>query len=106
MRTYILAMATTALFVLPTSAFSQVDVEVGPGGVQVGPGYHRHYDDGYHRGDRYGGGRCRELRQACLHKEELGEAGMGLPQISRNVPLDQRANGHRLLYPTDQVFWN
>ena len=24
-----------------------------------------------------GGGRCRELRQACLHKEELGEAGMG-----------------------------
>ena len=50
MRTYILAMATTALFVLPTSAFSQVDVEVGPGGVQVGPGYHRHYDDGYHRG--------------------------------------------------------
>jgi hypothetical protein len=77
MRTYILAMATTALFVLPTSAFSQVDVEVGPGGVQVGPGYHRHYDDGYHRGDRYGGGRCRELRQACLHKEELGEAGMG-----------------------------
>jgi hypothetical protein len=76
MRTYILAMATAALFVLPTSAFSQVDVEIGPGGVQVGP-RHRHYDDGYHGGDRYGGGRCRELRQACLHKEELGEAGMG-----------------------------
>ena len=62
MRTYILGIATAALFVLPTSAFSQVDVEVGPGGVQVRPGYHRHYDDGYHRGDRYGGGRCRELR--------------------------------------------
>ena len=26
---------------------------------------------------RPGGGRCWELRQACLHKEELGEVGMG-----------------------------
>jgi transposase len=43
----------------------------------VGPGYHRHYDDGYYRGERYGGARCRELRLACLHKEELGEQGMG-----------------------------
>jgi hypothetical protein len=23
------------------------------------------------------GGQCRELRQACLHKEELGEEGLG-----------------------------
>jgi hypothetical protein len=44
MRTCILAIATAALFVLPTSAFSQMDFEVGPGGVYVGPGYHRHYD--------------------------------------------------------------
>jgi hypothetical protein len=79
MRTYVLAIATAALFVLPTSAFSQVDVEIGPGGVQVGP-RHRHYDDGYHGGDRYGGGRCRELRQVCLHNGQL-------PQISGNVPL-------------------
>jgi hypothetical protein len=85
MRTYILAILTAALFVLPTSAFSQVDLEVGPGGVYVGPRYHqRHYDDydgggqyGYRHGNRYGGGQCRELRQACLHKEELGEQGMG-----------------------------
>ena len=77
MRAYVLAVLTAVFFVLPTSAFSQVDVEVGPGGVYVGP-RHRGYDDGYHRGDRYGGGaRCRELRQACLHKEELGEQGMG-----------------------------
>ena len=34
-------------------------------------------DDGYRRGPHYGGGQCRELRQACLHKEELGEQGMG-----------------------------
>jgi hypothetical protein len=25
----------------------------------------------------YGGGQCWQLRQACLHKEELGEEGMG-----------------------------
>jgi hypothetical protein len=25
----------------------------------------------------YGEGGCRQLRQACLHKEELGEEGMG-----------------------------
>jgi hypothetical protein len=25
----------------------------------------------------YGGGGCLQLRQACLHKEELGEEGMG-----------------------------
>ena len=72
MRTYVLAMLTAALFALPTSAaFSQVDVEVGPGGVRVGPGYHRHYYN------RYGEGRCAELRQACVHKGQLGEEGMG-----------------------------
>jgi len=32
--------------------------------------HHRYYD-------RYGGGRCREMRAACMHKEELGEQGMG-----------------------------
>jgi hypothetical protein len=81
MRAYVLVILAAISFVLPTVAFSQVGVEIGPGGVYVGPRY-RHYDDGY-RGDRYGGdrygggGRCRELRQACLHKEELGEQGMG-----------------------------
>jgi hypothetical protein len=78
MRAYVVAIATAALFAVPTSAFSQVDVEVGPGGVYVGPRYHRDHDDRGYQGDRhYGGGRCRELRQACLHKEELGEQGMG-----------------------------
>src|SRR5438067_391329 len=38
MRTYILALATAALFVVPTSAFAQVDPEVLPGGVHGGPG--------------------------------------------------------------------
>jgi hypothetical protein len=76
MRTSALAILTVALFVPPTVAFSQVGVEIGPGGVYVGP-RSRHYDDGYHNERYYGGARCRELRQACLHKEELGEQGMG-----------------------------
>ncbi len=71
MRAYVLAVATAAVFGIPiTTAFSQVD-------FYVGPRYYDDYDDGY-RGDRhYGGGQCRELRLACLHKEELGEQGMG-----------------------------
>ena len=67
MRTYILAIATAALFAIPTAAFSET-IEFGPGGVRIGPNY------GHHRlYNRYEGGRCAELRQACLHKEELGE---------------------------------
>ena len=88
MRTYILAIATAALFAIPTAAFSEgMYFGFGPGGVRIGPSY------GHHRlYNRYeGGGGCAELRQACLHKQELGEAGMygQLPEIPRNVPLVQ-----------------
>ena len=80
MRKYVFAMCTAAVFALPTSAaFSQVDVEIGRGGVHVGPGYHRHYYN------RFEGGRCRELRAACMHKEELGEQGMGNCQRYREM---------------------
>jgi len=83
MRTYALAGVTTALFILPTSAFSQA-VEFGPGGVRVYPyeyqyPYHRHYEYGADRGE------CRELRLACLHKEELGEQGLGNCRRYREV---------------------
>jgi hypothetical protein len=71
MRTYALAIAAAALFALPTSAFSQ-GVELGPGGVRIEPSYH----GDYHGRSAYGG-ECRELRQACIHKEELGEQGQG-----------------------------
>ena len=68
MRSFVRALATAALFAIPTtSAFSQVDVKVGRGGVRVGPGYHH----------GWGPGRCRELRAACMHKQELGEPGVG-----------------------------
>jgi hypothetical protein len=71
MRTYALAIAAAALFVFPASAFSQ-GIEFGPGGVRIEPPYYH----GYHGRSAYSG-QCRELRQACLHKEELGEEGQG-----------------------------
>jgi len=74
MRTYVLAIVSAALFALSTSAFSQA-VEFGPGGVRINP-YHHHR--GY-------GADCRELRQACLHKEELGEEGQGNCRRYREV---------------------
>ena len=70
MRRYIFAIATAAIFAIPTAAFSE-SVYIGPGGVRIGSSHHGYYN-------RYeGGGRCAELRQACLHKEQLGEQGMG-----------------------------
>jgi len=70
MRTYVLAAMTATLLVLPNLASSQ-SVDVGPGGIRIEPGYRHHRL--YNRSE----GRCWELRQACLHKQELGEQGMG-----------------------------
>jgi hypothetical protein len=67
MRTYVLAIVSAALFALPTAAFSQA-AEFLPAGVRIYP-YERPYDRPYRRNYQYGG-ECRELRQACLHKEE------------------------------------
>ena len=64
MRTYILAIATAALFAIPTAAVSE-------------SGHHRYYNRYEGLYDRYESGRCRELRAVCAHKEELGEQGMG-----------------------------
>ena len=44
--------------------------EFGPGGLRVHP---------------RGGGDCRELRAACMHKDELGETGMGNCQRYREL---------------------
>ena len=84
MRTYAFAIAAAAiaaatLFAVPTSAFSQ-GIEFGPGGVRIEPGYHSLY----HGRSAYGG-ECRELRRACIHKEELGEEGMGNCRRYREV---------------------
>ena len=92
MRRYIFAIATAAMFAIPTAAFCE-SVYIEPGGVRIGPSHHRYYN-------RDEGGRCAELRQACLHKEQLGEQAMGNCQRYRNVPLVQetayRAPGDKL----------
>lgn len=81
MRTYILAIAAAAaLFASAPAAFSQ-DVEIGPGGVRVEP--FPHYQ-GRYQGRSVSRGRCAELRQACMHKEELGEQGRGNCQRYRH----------------------
>jgi hypothetical protein len=54
-------LVVIALLMAPLPAIGQT-VEIGPGGVQV---------------YRHGGGDCRALRAACMHKEELGESGQG-----------------------------
>jgi hypothetical protein len=66
MRTYVLIAVAAALFVLPTAAFSE-QIDIGPGGVRIGPDHHHHYySHRYERGEprlynryeghRYGGG--------------------------------------------------
>ena len=57
-------MRTLILFTLLMAPFAvqAQTVELGPGGFRVIP---------------HGGGDCRELRAACMHKEEMGETGMG-----------------------------
>jgi hypothetical protein len=54
-----LILSGLLMAVLPVQAQT---FEFGPGGFRVTP---------------HGGGDCRELRAACMHKEELGETGMG-----------------------------
>jgi hypothetical protein len=91
------AVAATALFIFPISAFSQ-SIEIGPGGVRVegrggqceqlrlacenkdalgerGEGNCRRYRETCQRPVRRDV--CAELRQACLYKNELGERGEG-----------------------------
>ena len=62
-------LAVIALLMASLPAFAQA-IEIGPGGVQVYP---------------HGGRDCRELRAACMHKEELGETGRGNCQRYREM---------------------
>jgi hypothetical protein len=81
MRAFACAIAAGVFFALPLPASAtplSIDlssqIEVGPGGVRVG---HDRYDSRRRdRGPR-GGGRCDELRRACLNKDRLGEQGEG-----------------------------
>lgn len=74
----LLACFGTALILAPLSASAQ-RFEFGPGGVRIDDGRDYGRDRGYERERRRPDRRdvCRELRQACLNKEELGEGGRG-----------------------------
>lgn len=71
MRSFVLAMATAALLAIPTSAFSQ-GVQIGPGGVQVDPGYKPQKE-----GRSADKAECKQLRKACLADKDLGEENRG-----------------------------
>ena len=87
MRTYILAIATAALFAIPTAAFSEgMYFGFGPGGVRIGPSY------GHHRlYNRYEGGwRLRRIAAGLPSQARTRRGGYGqLPGKPPNVPLVQ-----------------
>lgn len=71
MRAFILALGVAGLLATPTVAAP------APDGAKLLQVNHRFDRDNYGRG-RWGyGADCRELRRACLFKEELGEVGRG-----------------------------
>jgi hypothetical protein len=87
MRTYALAIAFAAALFYPVPSSSQ-GIEIGPGGVYVDPDRDRYRDrDHYRDRNRYRRTRqdCKELRRACLHKDELGEQGEGNCQRYRET---------------------
>ena len=77
MRPLALALSTAALLTFPMSAFAQA-IEVSPRGIEV-----------EHEGRSVAPPECRELRKACLNKEELGEQGQGNCERYRKICRDQ-----------------
>ncbi len=72
MRAYFLAACLAAVATLPAAA-TPIATDSGFGVMQV-----RDYARGEWGRGRWGyGPDCRELRRACLFKEELGEVGRG-----------------------------
>ncbi len=86
--------AATAIFVIPTSAFSQ-SFEIGPGGVRIGRG-----------------GQCEELRRACEAMFDCGDPGpfkapgrifASVIFASVFVPASIRSNGSSRLFFSPSV---
>jgi hypothetical protein len=77
MRSYVFAICTAAFFALPAAAAPS---EAGAD-AQLLQITHRDYNHG-----RWGyGPDCRELRRACMYKQELGEEGRGNCQRYRSL---------------------
>jgi hypothetical protein len=86
MRTYALAIAFAAALFYPVPSSAQ-GIEIGPGGVHVDHDRNRNRNRDRDRNrDREGTRQdCKELRRACLHKDELGEQGEGNCQRYRET---------------------
>ncbi|MGE5389052.1 MAG: hypothetical protein ACM3NE_09200 [Hyphomicrobiales bacterium] len=79
MRAFILALGFASAFVMPTVAAPAAD------NAHIQQVAYRNYDRDSGRG-RWGYGvDCRELRRACLYKDELGETGRGNCQRYRDM---------------------
>ena len=80
MRSFALGMvAVVTLLAVPATSFAQ-GISVGPGGVRIDDGRDRNRGRGEYYEERRAGpprGMCRELRRACMNREELGEQGAG-----------------------------
>ena len=68
------AVLEVVAMLIPLPSFAQ-GFEFGPDGFRVRPYGGDGYREEYHH--HRGGDDCRELRLACLHKDELGEQGQG-----------------------------
>ncbi|MEK4032592.1 hypothetical protein WOC76_03375 [Methylocystis sp. IM3] len=80
MRAYILAACLAGVFTLPVTA-APIDPGASAGVVQV----RDYYRGEWGRGHWGYGPDCRELRRACLFKEDLGEVGRGNCQRYRTL---------------------
>lgn len=85
----LIALVAAAFIGLTAVPVTAQEFSFGPHGFGFGEHHHWHPGGGHWEGDGYGygyrphyrggygGGSCRELRAACMHKEELGEVGRG-----------------------------
>jgi hypothetical protein len=72
MKLYVFAVVFTVT-AFPTIVSAQgPTIEIGPGGIEVEPYRHEH-----EWRDRPEWRKCHELRERCIHKQELGEEGRG-----------------------------
>jgi len=83
MQQILIALVAAAFIGLTAAPVTAQEFSVGPHGFGFGEHHHGDGDEYHHRhwhpgGGHWEGGRnCRELRAACMHKDELGEVGRG-----------------------------
>lgn len=78
LRLSLVVVSLSAFLAFPGVGFAQ-GFYFGPGDVRIDDGRGYYGERRYYEERRAGPprGMCRELRRACMFKEELGEEGMG-----------------------------